>query len=91
MSNRHKIIFTIAIVFIVILLLFLKVWIMSNAVQIACEINSLDQKKENLEEENKKLMIELATLRSPERINKIAIYDLNMVRSPESKIIFLEK
>lgn len=90
MSNRHKIL-TIAIVFFVILLLFFRVWIMSSAVQIACEINSLDQKKENLEEENKRLMIELATLKSPERINKVAIYDLNMVRSPESKIIFLER
>lgn len=90
MSNRHKV-FTIAVIFIVILLLFFRVWITSSAVQIACEINLLDQKKENLEEENKRLMIELATLKSPERISRVATYDLSMIRSSESKIIFLER
>ncbi len=91
MSSRNKILAVASIVLVIISLLFLRVWIMSNAVQIACEINLLDQRKEDLEEENKKLMIELATLRSPEYINKVAIYNLNMVRSSESKIIFLEK
>ncbi|HGE72720.1 TPA: cell division protein FtsL [Candidatus Poribacteria bacterium] len=91
MANWRKIFAIISIVFVIISLLFLRVWIMSNAVQIACEINSLDQKKEALEEENKKMMIELATLKSPERINKVAIDDLNMVRSSDSKIIFLER
>ncbi len=64
---------------------------MSSAVEIACEINTLVQKKESLEEENKKMMVELATLKSPEQISNVAANDLNMVRSSDSKIVFLER
>ncbi|MGB9595307.1 MAG: cell division protein FtsL [Candidatus Poribacteria bacterium] len=91
MANWRKSLAIISVIFVIISLLFLRVWIMSSAVQIACEINSLDQKKETLEEENKRMMIELATLKSPEHINEIAINKLNMVRSSDSKIIFLER
>lgn len=64
---------------------------MSNAVEIACETNTLIQKKESLEEENKKMTVELATLKSPERISDVAVHDLNMVRSSDSRIVFLER
>ncbi len=64
---------------------------MSNAVEIACETNTLVQKKESLEEENKKIMVELATLKSPERISNVAVHELNMVRSSDGKIVFLER
>jgi cell division protein FtsL len=53
--------------------------------------DALAVKKESLEEENKKMLVEIGKLRSPERVGKVAINDLNMVRSPDTKVIFLEK
>jgi len=95
-GNRRKIkwrkVFLITFGFLLILsLLFLRVWMTSDAVEIACEIDALTEKKESLEEENKKMLVEIGKLKSPERIGKIAINDLNMVRSPDTKVIFLEK
>jgi cell division protein FtsL len=90
-SKWFRIFIIISVLFFIISLLFLRVWIMSNAVEIACETNTLFQKKESLEEENKKMMVELATLKSPERISNIAVRELNMVRSSNGKIVFLER
>jgi len=48
-------------------------------------------KKESLEEENKKLLIEIAKLKSPERISKIAVTDLNMIRPSKVEVVVLGK
>ena len=87
----HKVII-VAISFLVILsLLFLRIWLMSDAVEIAVEINALTEKKELIEEENKRMLVEIGKLKSPDRIGNVAVNDLNMVRSPDTKVIFLEK
>jgi cell division protein FtsL len=87
----HKMI-AIAISFLVMLfLLFLRIWLTSDAVEIAVEINDLNEKKELIEEENKKMLVEIGKLKSPDRIGNIAVNDLNMVMSPDTKVIFLEK
>jgi cell division protein FtsL len=95
-GNRRRIkwrkVLLITFGFLLILsLLFLRVWMTSDAVEIACEIDALTEKKESLEEENKKMLVEIGKLKSPERVGKVAINDLNMVRSPDTKVIFLEK
>jgi len=95
-SNRRRIkwykIILVSFIFLMILaLLFLRIWLISDAVEIACEIDALTEKKESLEEENKKMLVEIGKLRSPERIANVAVNDLNMVRSPDTKVIFLEK
>jgi cell division protein FtsL len=76
---------------IVLSLLFLRIWMLSNAVEIACEINELDVKKQVLKKENEKIFVEITKLKSPDRISEIATNDLNMVRSPDTKVIFIEK
>ena len=76
---------------IVLSLLFLRIWILSNAVEIACEINELDEKKQVLKKENEKIFVEMTKLKSPDRISEIATKYLNMVRSPDTKVIFIEK
>jgi cell division protein FtsL len=95
-DNRKKIkwhkTIIIAISFLVMLsLLFLRIWLMSDAVEIAVEINALNEKKELIEEENKKMLVEIGKLKSPDRIGNVAVNDLNMVRSPDTKVVFLEK
>jgi cell division protein FtsL len=76
---------------IVLSLLFLRIWILSNAVEIAYEINELDEKKQVLKKENEKIFVEITKLKSPDRISEIATKDLSMVRSPDTKVIFIEK
>ena len=53
--------------------------------------NSELRRLKQLEEENKKLELEIARLKTPERISSIAVSDLEMVRSPDTKVITLEK
>ena len=78
----------VAIVFSALLL---RVWISDRAVDLAYEIDCLAAEKKSLEEGNRKLALEIARLRSPERISKIAVAQLNMVRSSDTEIIVLGK
>jgi cell division protein FtsL len=71
--------------------LLLRVWFSSKAVELAYEIDRLAAQKEALEEENRKLSLEIARLESPERISRIATTDLKMIRSSNAEVIMLEK
>jgi len=71
--------------------LLLRVWFSSKAVELACEVDHLAAEKEALEEENRRLLLEIARLKSPERISKIATTDLGMIRSLDAEVIMLER
>ena len=88
LRGMSLIFFAVMIVFSVLLL---RVWISDKAVDLACEIDRLAAEKKSLEEGNRKLALEIARLRSPERISKIAVAQLNMVRSSDTEVIVLEK
>ncbi len=70
--------------------LLLRIWFLSKAVDLAYETDRLATQKEALEEENRKLSLEIARLKSPERISRIATEDLGMVRSSDA-VITLER
>ena len=72
-------------------ILFLRVWIPSKAFEIAYEIEQLTQEKERLEEENTQIALEIARLKTPERIERIAVNELNMVRSSEIEVEVIKK
>lgn len=72
-------------------ILLLCVWFTSNAVELAYEIDNLVKEKEVLEEENNELSLEIAKLKSPERINGFAREDLGMVKPLEAEVIILRK
>jgi len=81
-------------IFVILLLfsLFLfRIWLSSEAVKLAYEVDSLIAEKESLEEENSRIMIEIAECKSPENIRQIATDDLKMVRSIETKVIIVER
>ena len=84
-----------ALILLGILLLFsvllLRVWFSSKAVELAYEVDHLAARKGALEEENRKLSLEIARLKSPERISKIATTDLKMIRSSDAEVIMLER
>ena len=85
----------ISLIFFGVLMLFsfllLRVWMPSKAFEIACEIEVLAQEKESLEDENTKLSLEIASLKTPERIERIATNELNMVRSSEIEVEVIKK
>jgi cell division protein FtsL len=71
--------------------LLLRIWFLSKAVDLAYETDNLTIQKEALEEENRKLSLEIARLKSPDRISRIATENLGMVRSPDAEVIILER
>lgn len=89
-KNRKRILVLFCLL-LVFPILFLRIWFLSKAVESAYETNLLMTKKESLEEENKKLLIEIAKLKSPERISKIAVTDLNMIRPSKVEVVVLGK
>lgn len=75
----------------VFLVLLIRIGLSDKAVELAYEIEQLAREKKSLEEENEKLDLEIARLRTPERISRIAVSDLNMVRASDPKVIVLER
>ena len=89
--KRGKAILLLLGVFLLFSVLLLRVWFLSRAVELAYEIDRLAADKEALEEENERASLEIARLKSPERIGRIAEEDLKMVRSLDAKVIILER
>lgn len=69
------------VAFMAILSLFY-IWSRVQIVQYGYEINSLNDRRMSLLEENKKIKVEVATLKAPQRIEKIALEQLRM-RAPD--------
>ncbi len=72
-------------------LLLLRIWMLSDAIKLAYEVDNLIVEKEKIEEENTKLVAEIARLKSTDRIKKIAMEDLNMVMASKTKVILIER
>ena len=90
-KKPHKAFLTLLCALLLFFVLLLRVWFSSKAVELACEIDRLAEEKETLEEENRRLSLEAARLKSPERISRIAVADLNMIRSLDAEVIMLER
>ena len=88
-AKRRRIVIILLCVLVFFSLLLFRVWISSRGTELACEIARLSAEKESLEEGNTKLSLEVAELKSPKRISRIAIMDLNMIRPSEVEVITL--
>lgn len=89
--KRRRVLLISLVTLLLFSVLLLRIWFSSKAVELAYEIDRLSAEKEALEEENKKLLLEIAKLESPERIGEIAVTDLKMVRSSDTEVIMLER
>ncbi len=89
--ERQRVVLTVLVVVLVFSVLLLRIWISSKAVELAYDIECLASERKELEEGNRKLSLEIARLRSPQRISRIARGDLKMVRSSDARVIVLEK
>ena len=85
--NRLKVLLLFFGALLVFFGLLLRIWFLSKAVDLAYEIDGLAIQKEALEEENRKLSLEIAKLKSPDRISRMATENLGMVRSSDAVII----
>lgn len=66
------------------------IWSRVQIVQTGYELNVLRSKQHLLEEENRRLKLEVATLKSPTRLSAIAIGKLGMLATPINRVQALE-
>lgn len=88
-KNFAAVLFTLAIPFI----LFFAVWQSSRYTAMESEISRLDRQQHEIVQRNKRLISAITVLSVPERIEKVAVEDLNMrkARSGEITRISLKK
>ena len=72
-------------------LLFLVTWQNIRFTELSTSISSIRQQQEDLMEKNKRLIIGLAILRSPKRIEEIGLKDLKLHEALPSEVIKIVK
>ncbi len=77
-----------ALLFVAVLLVYL--WSRLMMVNIGYDISKVNLKREALIESNRRLSIELERLRSPERIEAIAIKEFDLIHPRKGQIINLK-
>ena len=70
-------------------LVFVNVWQQTKVKEIGYEVGRLKERSEDLENENMKLKLKIDELKSPKRIEEIAVKELGMiVARPEDIVVF---
>jgi len=65
------------------------VWCNFEGTRLGYDLSELKSQEMRLQEINRQLKVELATLRSPEKLERIAVEELGMVRPKPEQIITL--
>jgi cell division protein FtsL len=65
------------------------VWAQHQVVSLGYEISQASQEEQNLLKENKRLRLELAALKSPGRIEKMALKELGFVNPQKEQLIIV--
>ncbi len=66
------------------------VWVRVQVVETGYRLRSLEVRRDKLKEDNRSLMVEAATLKSPQRLEQIA-KQMGLERPTENQIVFLKK
>lgn len=78
-------------VFLMVLSGVIYTWIHVQVVEVGYDINRLEKMKSQLISENKALRTELALLKSPDRLEKIAMEQLGLQLPNEKQFIYISK
>ena len=78
----------VTLIFMAIVLVY--VWFHIQAIRINYQIAEEVQNKNKLDEENRRLKVEIATLTSPQRIETIARIKLKMCYPERNQVVFLK-
>jgi cell division protein FtsL len=65
------------------------VWAHHQVISLSYEISKASQEEQNLVQVNKKLRLELASLKSPKRIENMAVKDLGLVNPQKEQLIIV--
>ena len=65
------------------------VWAHHQVISLGYEISQVSQEEQNLLKENKKLRLELAALKSPSRIERMASKELGLVSPQKGQLIIV--
>ncbi len=81
--------------FFVALFIFLAVlvyvWQRINVIELGYRIEAMERERKELLQKNKALLVEAASLGSPQRIEEIARSQLGMVRPSPGQVIFIKR
>lgn len=77
--------------FFIFLAVLLYVWQRVNVIEMGYRIEALERERKELLQKNKALLIEAASLGSPQRIEEIAISQLGMVRPSPGQMVFIRE
>lgn len=78
-----------SIIAIIISVLLFYTWSRVQAVRIGYEIFNANSEMRKLDQENKELILEIASLKSPKKIEKIAREELRLIPPKDEQIIIL--
>ena len=87
--NRHLLILAVIMAFLLISFSLFYVWANQQKVSLGYEISRVSQEEQELTEENKKLRLELAVLKSPDRLEKKALQEWGFVTPQNGQIIIV--
>ncbi len=79
--------FSISAVVIIVAVIFLYLWCRLTVVNLGYEISALNEARAVETERNKRLRVELMRLKSPERIERIAVEELGLVYASGDRIV----
>jgi cell division protein FtsL len=66
------------------------VWSRTELVRLEYEISRMERKLRDLKQDERCMQLEIASLRSPQRIEEVARNDLGMVRSKPEQLIIIK-
>jgi len=88
MKLRFVLLFTVSMLFLIGGSLFY-VWSRIQVIQLGYEISNVLKEERALTETNKKLRVEIATLKSYARIEKLAVEELRMAKPKPEQVIVI--
>jgi len=87
--NRHLALLALCVSLFFIGCSLFSVWAHHQVIYLGYEISRASEEEQNLLEESKKLRLELAALKSPKRIENVALKDLGFINPQKEQLIIV--
>jgi cell division protein FtsL len=87
--NRHLSLLAISVAVVFIGCSLFSVWAHQQVVALGYEISRASEEEQELLQESKKLRLELAALKSPKRIENVALKDLGFINPQKEQLIIV--
>jgi cell division protein FtsL len=88
-ARRHSIFWIVGLLVVLMALVWLHVWLRLQVVHLGYVLSTTSKLQGRLEQENRELKIELATMTSPERLESVARRRLNLRQPEKGQVIIL--